>query len=61
MMDLLTLLVLKEDSEEEEQSLGHAQISNVKKAMLCLCLETILLFARWATALLHIFYYRKSQ
>ena len=29
-MDLLTLLVLK-DSEEEEQSLGHAQISNVKK------------------------------
>ena len=29
MIDLLILLVLT-DSEEEEQSLGHAQISNVK-------------------------------
>lgn len=55
MIDLLILLVLT-DSEEEEQSLGHAQISNVKKQCYICVWRTILLFARWATALLHIFF-----
>ena len=55
MIDLLILLVLT-DSEEEEQSLGHAQISKVKKQGFVCVWRTILLFARWARALLNIFF-----
>ena len=58
MIDLLILLVLT-DSEEEEQSLGHAQISNVKKqCYVCVWRAFCQMGHSFIT---YTFYYRKSQ